>query len=54
MGLVGDHLRETKTILSTKEGDAVRKRGFYLANELPHRDVKRWVFRESNCPTGWA
>jgi hypothetical protein len=46
MGLVWHHLRETKTGSFTKGEDAGRKRGFSLANELPHRDVKRWLFTE--------
>lgn len=54
MGLVWDHLEETKTGPRTKRQDAVRKRGFYIANELLHRDVKRWVFRKSGCPAGRA
>ena len=54
MGLVRDHLGETKTDLWTKKRDAVRKKGYYLANELPHRDVKGGVFRKRGCPTGWA
>lgn len=54
MGLVWDHLEKTKTAPRTKKKDAVRKRGFYLANELPHRNVKRWVFRKSGCPAGQA
>lgn len=54
MGLVWDHLGETKTGPWTKRQDAVRKRGFYLANELLHRNVKRWVFRKSGRPAGWA
>lgn len=52
MGLVWDHLDGTKTVLWTKKRDAVRKRGFYLANELLHRNVKRRVFRQSGRPTG--
>lgn len=54
MGLVWDHLEETKTGPWTKKCDAVRKREFYIANELLHRNVKRWVFRNSGCPAGQA
>ena len=54
MGLVWDHLEETKTGLWTKRQDAIRKRGFYIANESLHRNVKRWVFRKSGRPAGQA
>lgn len=50
MGLVWHHLGETKTGYFTKGKDAGRKRGFNLANELPHRDVKRWLFTEKQLP----
>lgn len=50
MGLVWDHLKETKAESATKGWVRGEKRGFYLANELSHRDVKRRVFRESHCP----
>lgn len=51
MGLVWDHLKETKAESDTKGRVQREKRGFYLANELSHRDVKRRVFRESDCPS---
>lgn len=54
MGLVWDHLEETKTAPRTKRHDAIRKRGFYIANEWVHRNVKRWVFRKSGRPAGQA
>lgn len=51
MGLVWDHLEETKTVPAQRGKVQQKKKGFYIANELAHRHVKRWVFRKSGCPS---